>query len=169
MLSKNPRHTSQSWRDRWVKYVSYRPRPEANGDSDSEGDNAGDSQLPLSINRMYHPSISGAPTQGSLLSAAQDRPFQAATPKQTEGQQDVQTARPCSMRDKQQLLDAYDDIMDLPDDSVIAAWTGWADMVSDSSRWSTDRSAHIVLTVSFSFCTRVVQLLQEQDCTHEEG
>ncbi|KAH8684235.1 hypothetical protein BGZ60DRAFT_397077 [Tricladium varicosporioides] len=42
---KNPRHTFQSWRDRWIKYVQHRPRPSLT-DEDAEEEDAPPQPLP---------------------------------------------------------------------------------------------------------------------------
>ncbi|RDL36993.1 uncharacterized protein BP5553_04426 [Venustampulla echinocandica] len=117
----NSRHTFQSWRDRWVKYVSHRARPEL---SDEEGD---EGPLPPPTSRISRRHVSRPPTHASSSNAAQSRPPQTTPPKQTADQPGVQTPKPFSMRDEQQLLDAYDDIMNIDDEKVIAAWSAWAD------------------------------------------
>lgn len=153
MFSQNNRHTSQSWRDRWVKYVSFRPRPPL-PEEDPE-DNVGDGPA-TSGNIQLRPQSRKTPTQPDPQPAPRPTKLPSRTQASSSATRVVERngLRPkktpsasskgssavgkstggtnFTEEETHELLNAYDDILNLDEDQIIDAWIAFAAEVSRS-------------------------------------
>jgi hypothetical protein len=155
---KNNRHTAQSWRDRWVKYVSKQPRPPPTTPSHktstsgplpaSRGSPPNQrSALQSSVSDEIEPPSRTSPAldkralgQTHRLSAAptgSPRPTSAGasnarlSPRKERSHPKISTGEAKFTNEEIDLLrDAASDIMNLDEDRAIDAWITWADTVS---------------------------------------
>ncbi|KAH8601402.1 hypothetical protein B0O99DRAFT_667802 [Bisporella sp. PMI_857] len=148
---KNNRHTAQSWRDRWVKYVSKRPRPEV-----IETASSLESSVP--VNRTARDAISSG--LESRVSKAQQLVKTLSKPaEEVKGERGSTILNPWiaksaggkvfTKREDQLLRDNYEEIMDIQEDMEFDAWAAWA-VVHDNhtpQEWRNHFIKHIRPTV----------------------
>lgn len=134
---QNNRHTAQSWRDRWVKYVSHYNRPES-GDEAPPSPPHSPGPVTKRANQSAqrttlrpkvpaeHTSISRRNAEPGVSAAAATRPYVA------------KSARGLHFTEEEKFLlkNSYDDIMNIDEDLVIDAWTTWAIEASISTHVS---------------------------------
>ncbi|KUJ12511.1 uncharacterized protein LY89DRAFT_652986 [Mollisia scopiformis] len=146
----NNRHTYQSWRDRWVKYVSEQPRPQElqdNDDHEAEEEEDGPSPVRQALPRPAvprptpQPAPSRAPPPARV--AARRAPIEPAPSQKVKSSPISRSSNttPVIRRSKggsvfsdvetQLLLENYDEIMNIGDDQVIDAWIAWSSVHSN--------------------------------------
>ncbi|KAF8857978.1 hypothetical protein BDZ45DRAFT_690436 [Acephala macrosclerotiorum] len=138
----NNRHTFQSWRDRWIKHVSMLPRPEDTEDNSDEEDikgKEGDNE-PAPSRRPIARSPSSVPRPTArrdlpVSRVAKGRPPVeppqnsspiALSPNANPYVQRSVGGNVFSEEETQELLDRYDEIINIADDQQIDAWIAWA-------------------------------------------
>ncbi|KAG9238911.1 hypothetical protein BJ875DRAFT_286677 [Amylocarpus encephaloides] len=141
---KNPRHTFQSWRDRWIKYVSYHARPALPTDDDDELDNREDEideitrPKPATTTRRPAPKVS--PKRPTKVSEPTPIPSKSKTTRDNglehEGESPepstssrpviLATCKPFTPKENRLLQQSYADIENLDEDRTIDAWMNWA-------------------------------------------
>ncbi|KAH6679048.1 hypothetical protein B0J14DRAFT_685928 [Halenospora varia] len=87
---KNPRHTFQSWRDRWIKYVQYRPRPSLTDEDEEEGEEEEDATSPQPLAKPAISSRRTAPPPVAAIassSRAQPQPLVSDYEMEEEGEE----------------------------------------------------------------------------------
>ncbi|CZR52419.1 uncharacterized protein PAC_02296 [Phialocephala subalpina] len=141
----NNRHTFQSWRDRWIKYVSLLPRPKVAEDDDNEENveaNEEPSPSRRPVARAHPPSSVPPPT--TRQSIPKSRVATSRSPAEPPQSNSVGSspiplspdANPFvqksvggtvfSEEETQELLDVYDEVINISPDQQIDAWIAWA-------------------------------------------
>ncbi|RDW75340.1 hypothetical protein BP6252_06482 [Coleophoma cylindrospora] len=118
LAAKNPRHTFQSWRDRWIKILEPRLGPTVFDEDDKEEQEINE---PSPI------------TARQPSSKPQSRPTSSAAPvvstKHIKAPQTKESPIRMIFTDEDTALleENYDDIMNIAEDEELNAWQAWAD------------------------------------------
>ena len=137
---KNNRHTFQSWRDRWVKQLSFRPRPTLPEDDEDEEDDEPPAQdgptYRLPVNRRDLPGavVPLRSTQAASSSSARSPPSRNASERKAERTSAPAPSRPARPAgndvftddETELLVEEYAAILDVKNDQEIDAWQSWA-------------------------------------------
>lgn len=170
-LLQNNRHTSQSWRDRWIKHVSLRPRPDIVDDLLSGPDNSSPAKSATRAPRISEP-ISGArvpPKAGShdkrpgqlhrdlstgKVSSKATSPESPTVPWVAKSK----GGRLFTRQEIRLLADNHDDIINIDENEEINAWAAWSDTV----RFIKDSDVRLINrgTVPKSYASRMAEFLQ---------
>ena len=148
--AQNPRHTFQSWRDRWVKTLSLRSRPVVS-DNDEEDDNtggyvhkkgAGTTALSRTkgTKKPYNSKIASAPPRPRSRRSSPEAPERPVRPVKSS------TGRRFTEEEDDLLLVESKFILNLDPDKTIEAWVTWADRYPTHSaqEWSNRFKGHIL-------------------------
>lgn len=147
--AKNNRHTFQSWRDRWIKYVQFYARPSGLDTTQSNGGSAKTNTKP-NPQKSRMPSSSKSPDHSRHIppplqaTASSPRPVDSSFSSEPVGNirssrmkvPDSSQPNPWVARstggmnfteeEVQLLLNVYDDIVNIDEDKAIDAWAAWA-------------------------------------------
>ncbi len=109
-----------------MRYLSNRPRPEVPPDAVYEGQPPEESPLRIDIN---HKSLSDADSSRTI--AADHRAHSTDHVSIAPINQSAKPTpnKPFTKEDRQLLEDIYDDILNIDEGKVIAAWNAWAEEV----------------------------------------
>ena len=135
--SQNPRHTFQSWRDRWIKYVSKRPAPQGAIANPSlppqENISNHEEEGPTAAFEVSEDHRAEAVTPWRNL-VSKPPPIGATFAKTTTPKAiDVDTWGPFTPEETQSLLDKAWDITKIDQERRDRIWAGWAREVSRAS------------------------------------
>lgn len=117
---QNPRHTFQSWRDRWIKFLEHRPRPEMS-DGDDHVDQGNNEPLPKLHSRLPPKLRSHTASDAVTIASPQQTPIPQS--KEFSG------SKTFTDEDTALLVNEYDDILNIDESEELNAWQAWADNV----------------------------------------
>lgn len=126
---QDPRHTFQSWRDRWVKQLQQLPHPDLALDDTIPG--------PVhernGIQTNKKPSIAGSrvsPVIPPSSRSAQKSHNRRLSPAPALSRKSTSSGQSFTEEDCDLLWDEYEDIMNIDETLFIDAWEAWAEKVS---------------------------------------
>jgi hypothetical protein len=178
---QNNRHTFQSWRDHWIKYVSQHARPIDADASPAPSDGpalvakAGN-RAALQKNRTERHVSQPHRAPASTSRAANDEPVAGSVTGSKSSKSRVAespSANPWvaksaggldfSQKEIQLLVDFYDDIVNIDEDKAIDAWAAWALQVG-GRHVSFQRFRFLTLPIieSKSHSTRMAKLFYQR-------
>jgi hypothetical protein len=140
---QNNRHTFQSWRDRWIKNLSTRPRHaliEADEEDEDADDPSADDgpKFRQPVRKQHAPQVdnahrdtseSSSPSRTSQSRGIMERkPVRKPSPYSSPAKPTAGNS--FTDEDTELLDDNYEDIINLAEDQIIDAWITWAESVS---------------------------------------
>lgn len=123
---RNPRHTMQSWRDRWIKILQYRPRPAIDN---TEEDEAAPPQSPSTIDSRQSPRAIQTPVRVRSPRSSVARSSDRRSSHTNIAMIRSEGGNIFTKKEDALLLAIYGDIENTDEDRVLDAWNTFASQV----------------------------------------